>query len=68
MCIRDSSSFLADCSAGFYPDPSDNATCIEVPIGSYKNENGSGSFTLCPFGFSTVNNGSTDPSDCYGKI
>ena len=58
--------FLADCGPGFYPDPSANATCIEVPIGSYKTANGSMSFTLCADGFSTVLNGSADPTLCHG--
>ena len=61
-------SFSADCGPGFYPDPSDNATCIEVPIGTYKTANGSMSFTSCDPGFSTVLNGSADPTLCHGMM
>ena len=60
--------FSADCDPGFYPDPSDNSTCIEVPIGTYKTSSGSASFMECPSGFSTVLNGSSDPSFCHSKL
>ena len=58
----------ADCDAGFYPDPSDNSTCIEVPVGTYKTASGSGTYTACQSGFSTVLNGSSDPSLCHSKL
>ena len=60
--------FSADCTEGFYPDPADNSTCIEVPIGTYKEITGSAIYIECPFGFSTVMNGSTDPTDCHGEL
>ena len=60
--------FSEICGVGRAPNLTDTTQCIDCDVGYYSNVSDATQCTTCPDNTTTISAGSTDSTQCWGKV